>query len=100
MAMCAGCLSPEPDVAPYRANCYTEVLILIGGDLVSSYSIDVHLYMEKGMYARLVERGQELGIPLSAVVREAVVGYFENIPEVPEQGSPSALPDDTIWQLP
>jgi hypothetical protein len=67
---------------------------------VSSYSIDVHLYMEKGMYARLVERGQELGIPLSAVVREAVVEYFEHIPEVPEQGTPSPQPDDPIWQLP
>lgn len=67
---------------------------------MSSYSIDVHLYMEKGMYARLVERGQELGIPLSAVVREAVVEYFEHIPEVPEQGTPSPQPDDPIWQLP
>ena len=67
---------------------------------MSSYSIDVHLYMEKGMYARLVERGQELGLPLSAVVREAVVQYFEDIPEVPEQGQPSPQPDDPIWHLP
>ena len=67
---------------------------------MSNYSIDVHLYMEKGMYARLVERGQELGLPLSAVVREAVVEYFENIPEVPEQGQPTPQPDDPIWQLP
>ena len=66
----------------------------------SSYSIDVHLYMEKGMYARLVERGQELGIPLSAVVRDAVVQYFENIPEVPEQGQLVPNLDDPIWQLP
>ncbi len=67
----------------------------------SSYSIDVHLYMEKGMYARLVERGQELGLPLSAVVRDAVVQYFENIPEAPEQGG-QLVPnlDDPIWQLP
>jgi hypothetical protein len=76
------------------------MLILIGGIFVSGYSIDVHLYMEKGMYARLVERGQELGVPLSAVVREAVVEYFENIPEVPEQGQLVPQPDDPIWQLP
>lgn len=66
----------------------------------SSYSIDVHLYMEKGMYARLVERGQELGMPLSAVVRDAVVQYFENVPEVPEQAQLTPQPDDTIWQIP
>ena len=67
---------------------------------MSNYSIDVHLYMEKGMYARLVDRGQELGLPLSAVVREAVVEYFENIPEVPEQGQITPQPNDPIWQLP
>lgn len=67
---------------------------------MSSYSIDVHLYMEKGMYARLVERGQELGLPLSAVVREAVVQYFEDIPEQPEQTQLVAQPDDPIWHLP
>lgn len=66
----------------------------------SSYSIDVHLYMEKGMYARLVERGQELGLPLSAVVRDAVVQYFENIPEAAEQGQLVPNLDDPIWQLP
>ena len=67
---------------------------------MSNYLIDVHLYMEKGMYERLVDRAQELGVPLSAVVREAVVEYFENIPEVPEQGQLVPQPDDPIWQLP
>ena len=63
-------------------------------------SIDVHLYMEKGMYGRLVERARELGIPLSAVVRDAVVQYFENIPEVPDRDLFVPHPDDSIWQLP
>ncbi len=63
-------------------------------------SIDVHLYMEKGMYGRLVERARELGVPLSAVVREAVVQYFENIPEVPDREQSVPAPDDPIWQLP
>ena len=36
-------------------------------------NIDVHLNMERGMYERLVERAQELGLPLSAVVRDAVL---------------------------
>jgi hypothetical protein len=67
---------------------------------VSNYSIDVHLYMEKGMYGRLVERAKELGVPLSAVVRDAVVRYFEDIPEVPDRDMVSAQPDDPIWQLP
>ena len=64
-----------------------------------SLNIDVHLYMEKGMYARLVERAQQLGMPLSAVVRDAVVQYFANIPEVPEQET-DADPNDPIWELP
>jgi hypothetical protein len=63
-----------------------------------SLNIDVHLYMEKGMYARLVERAQELGMPLSAVVRDAVVQYFANIPEVAEQET-NADPNDPIWEL-
>ena len=66
----------------------------------SNLNIDVRLYMEKGMYARLVERAQELGVPLSAVVRDAVVQYFEEIPEVPDQSQNMAAPDDTIWELP
>jgi hypothetical protein len=67
---------------------------------VSSYLIDVHLYMEKGMYARLVERAQELGVPLSAVVREAVARYFAAIPEVPDHSQVLPQPDDPIWGLP
>jgi hypothetical protein len=67
---------------------------------VSNYLIDVHLYMEKGMYARLVERAQELGVPLSAVVREAVVEYFANIPELPERTNEGPQPDDPNWQIP
>jgi hypothetical protein len=67
---------------------------------LSNYSIDVHLYMERGMYQRLVERARELGVPLSAVVRDAVVRYFEDIPEVPDHELATALPDDPIWQLP
>jgi hypothetical protein len=63
-------------------------------------SIDVHLYMEKGMYGRLVERARELGIPLSAVVRDAVVQYFSTIPEVPDRDLFVPQPDDPIWQLP
>lgn len=64
------------------------------------FNIDVHLYMEKGMYGRLVDRAQELGVPLSAVVRDAVVQYFSDIPEVAEKGEYLASPDDTIWQIP
>ena len=67
---------------------------------MSNYSIDVHLYMERGMYQRLVDRAMELGVPLSAVVRDAVVRYFEDIPEVPDRELATALPDDPIWQLP
>jgi hypothetical protein len=74
-------------------------LIPIGGPFVSNYSIDVHMYMERGMYARLVDRAQELGVPLSAVVRDAVVQYFADIPEVPDPAH-GASPDDPIWQLP
>jgi hypothetical protein len=63
-------------------------------------NIDVHLNMERGMYERLVERAQELGVPLSAVVRDAVVQYFENVP-VPAERNPSVpVPDDPIWELP
>ena len=67
---------------------------------MSKYSIDVHLYMEKGMYERLVTRAQELGVPLSAVVRDAVVQYFADIPELPDQAQNVPRPDDPIWQLP
>ena len=63
-------------------------------------SIDVHLYMEKGMYVRLVDRAQELGVPLSAVVRDAVVQYFDDIPEVAERSDFVPQPDDPVWQLP
>jgi hypothetical protein len=62
-------------------------------------NIDVHLYMEKGMYARLVERAQELGMPLSAIVRDAVVQYFANIPESQEVDT-DADPHDPLWGLP
>lgn len=67
---------------------------------MSNYLIDVHLYMEKGMYARLVERAQELGLPLSAVVREAVVQYFADIPEIADRTGDSPQTDDPIWQIP
>jgi hypothetical protein len=63
-------------------------------------SIDVHLYMEKGMYGRLVDRARELGVPLSAVVRDAVVQYFENIPEVPDRELFVPQPEDPIWEIP
>jgi hypothetical protein len=63
-------------------------------------NIDVHLNMERGMYERLVERAQELGLPLSAVVRDAVAQYFATIPEPPERNMPPALPDDPVWDLP
>jgi hypothetical protein len=63
-------------------------------------NIDVHLNMERGMYERLVERAQELGLPLSAVVRDAVAQYFATIPEPPERNLPHALPDDPVWNLP
>ena len=65
----------------------------------NSRTIDVHLFMEKGAYERLVERAQELGIPLSAVVREAIVQYFETIPEAPDTDS-LPDPDDPVWHLP
>ncbi|HUP28430.1 MAG TPA: hypothetical protein VM409_08345 [Chloroflexia bacterium] len=67
---------------------------------MSSYSIDVHLYMEKGMYSRLVQRAEELGVPLSAVVRDAVVKYFADIPEEPDPSHNMPQPEDPIWQLP
>ena len=67
---------------------------------MSSYSMDVHIYMERGAYGRLVDRAQELGVPLSAVVRDAIVKYFEDIPEVPDQGHSTPQPDDPIWQIP
>ena len=69
-------------------------------DILSNYLIDVHLYMEKGMYARLVDRAQEQGVPLSAVVREAVVEYFANSPETPDRSSDMPQPEDPIWQIP
>jgi hypothetical protein len=56
--------------------------------------------MERGMYERLIDRAKDLGLPLSAVVREAVVKYFEDIPEVPAQEAILPQPDDPIWQLP
>ena len=63
-------------------------------------NIDVHLNMERGMYERLVERAQELGVPLSAVVREAVAMYFATVPAPPERSLMSTIPDDPIWTLP
>lgn len=70
------------------------------GELAMQQSIDVHLYMEKGMYGRLVDRAKDLGLPLSAVVRDAVVQYFETIPEVPDHDLFVPQPDDPIWQMP
>jgi len=52
------------------------------------------------MYERLVERAKDLGVPLSAVVRDAVVQYFEDIPEVMNREASGPLHDDPIWQLP
>ena len=63
-------------------------------------NIDVHLNMERGMYERLVDRAQELGIPLSAVVRDAVAQYFEKLPTPPDRRSAAALADDPIWSMP
>ena len=63
-------------------------------------SIDVHFFMERGMYGRLVDRAKELGVPLSAVVRDAVVQYFATIPEMPDHDLFVPQPDDPIWQLP
>lgn len=63
-------------------------------------NIDVHLNMERGMYERLVERAQELGVPLSAVVRDAVAMYFATVPAPPERSLMSTIPDDPIWSLP
>ncbi len=63
-------------------------------------NIDVHLNMERGMYERLVERAQELGVPLSAVVRDAVAMYFATVPAPPERNPIVPIPDDPIWSLP
>jgi hypothetical protein len=63
-------------------------------------NIDVHLNMERGMYERLIERAQELGLPLSAVVRDAVAMYFATVPASPERNTTGAIPDDPIWDLP
>jgi predicted DNA-binding protein len=63
-------------------------------------NIDVHLNMERGMYERLVERAQETGVPLSAVVRDAVAEYFENLPVPPDRSVAASIPDDPIWELP
>lgn len=63
-------------------------------------NIDAHFNMERGMYERLVERAQELGVPLSAVVRDAVVQYFSNLPVPPDRSIAAAIPDDPIWDLP
>jgi hypothetical protein len=63
-------------------------------------SIEVRLFMEKGMYGRLVDRAKDLGMPLSAVVRDAVVQYFANIPEVPDDDLFVPAPDDPIWEIP
>ena len=63
-------------------------------------NIDVHLNMERGMYERLVERAQDLGLPLSAVVRDAVAMYFSTVPAPPERNATGAIPDDPIWDLP
>jgi hypothetical protein len=63
-------------------------------------NIDVHLNMERGMYERLVERAQDLGLPLSAVVRDAVALYFSTVPAPPERNTTGAIPDDPIWELP
>lgn len=65
-----------------------------------SQNIDVHLYMERGMYERLVDQAQEMGVPLSAVVRDAVVQYFANIPGAPDRSQNTPHPDDPIWELP
>ena len=63
-------------------------------------SIEVQLRMEKGMYGRLVERAKDQGMPLSAVVRDAVVQYFENFPEVADEDLFMPAPDDPIWDIP
>lgn len=63
-------------------------------------NIDVHIHMERGMYERLVERAQELGMPLSAVVRDAVAQYFEDLPVPTERSIPAVIPDDPIWDMP
>jgi hypothetical protein len=63
-------------------------------------NIDVHLNMERGMYERLVERAQEMGIPLSAVVRDAVAQYFGTLPLPPDRNAATAIPDDPIWSVP
>ena len=63
-------------------------------------NIDVHLNMERGMYERLVDRAQEMGVPLSAVVRDAVAEYFEHLPVPPDRTLAASIPDDPIWELP
>jgi hypothetical protein len=68
--------------------------------MTMNMNIDVHLNMERGMYGRLVERAQELGSPLSAVVRDAVALYFENLPVPADRSTAGAIPDDPIWDLP
>jgi hypothetical protein len=68
--------------------------------MTMNMNIDVHLNMERGMYERLVERAQELGAPLSAVVRDAVALYFENLPVPPDRSPAVAAPDDPVWDLP
>jgi hypothetical protein len=68
--------------------------------MTMNLNIDVHLNMERGMYERLVERAQELGMPLSAVVRDAVAQYFGNLPLPPDRSTINAIPDDPIWELP
>jgi len=68
--------------------------------MTMNMNIDVHLNMERGMYERLVERAQEQGAPLSAVVRDAVALYFENLPVPPDRSLAAAVPDDPVWDLP
>src|SRR5436305_13137454 len=73
---------------------------VIGARQTMNLNIDVHLNMERGMYERLVERAQELGLPLSAVVRDAVAMYFATVPAPPERNTASPVPDDPIWDMP
>jgi hypothetical protein len=68
--------------------------------MTMNMNIDVHLNMERGMYERLVERAHELGAPLSAVVRDAVAQYFENLPVPPDRSLAAVTEDDPIWSLP
>ena len=39
-------------------------------------------------------------MPLSAVVRDAVAEYFENLPVPPDRSVAASIPDDPIWELP